>query len=178
MRAYADGGIAGTFLAAIVAGIGAIQLGLVASQQPPSYARGGRTKGLGFTDESGHEVAGVVHANEYVVPAWLRKDPEVARVEEWLEAKRLRGSVANSYAQGGRVSSPQTFSEGEGATYSVESKPFALNGLEGTLERLTELLDKLNREGIDAYMISDAKNGKEIQKSLKLYQELRTKNKH
>ncbi|MFK8297997.1 phage tail tape measure protein [Capnocytophaga cynodegmi] len=179
MRAYADGGIAGPFLAAIVAGIGAIQLGLVASQQPPSYARGGRTKGIGFTDESGHEVAGVVHANEYVIPQWLRKDPEVARVEEWLEAKRLKGSAPDSYAQGGRVT-PVDNQNHEVVNQHLQNVRSATNEtmLLSALERLIKLLERLEKEGIDAYIISDAKNGKELQKALKLYQELKDKNKH
>ncbi len=180
MRAYADGGIlAGPIFAAIVGGIGAIQLGLVASQQPPSYARGGRTKGIGFTDESGHEVAGVVHANEYVIPQWLRKDPEVARVEEWLEAKRLRGSATDSYAQGGRVV-PVDNQNHEVVNQHLQNVRSATNEtmLLSALERLIELLERLEKEGIDAYIISDAKNGKELQKALKLYQELKDKNKH
>ncbi|MDO4782560.1 MAG: phage tail tape measure protein [Capnocytophaga felis] len=180
MRAYADGGIlAGPIFAAIVGGIGAIQLGLVASQQPPGYARGGRTKGLGFTDESGHEVAGVVHANEYVIPQWLRKDPEVARVEEWLEAKRLRGSATDSYAQGGRVV-PVDNQNHEVVNQHLQNVRSATNEtmLLSALERLIELLERLEKEGIDAYIISDAKNGKELQKAIKLYQELKDKNKH
>ena len=73
MRAYSDAGpIAGSVFAAIVGAMGAVQLGIVAAQQPPSYARGGYTKGLGFKDESGQEVAGIVHGDEYVVPQWLK----------------------------------------------------------------------------------------------------------
>ena len=47
-------------------------------------------------DNSGFAVAGIVHEDEYVVPKWMRADPQVAAVEQWLEAKRLRG-----YAEGG-----------------------------------------------------------------------------
>ncbi|MFK8302696.1 phage tail tape measure protein [Capnocytophaga stomatis] len=183
MRAYADGGIlAGPLFAAIVAGIGAIQLGLVASQQPPSYARGGRTKGIGFTDDSGHEVAGVVHANEYVIPQWLRKDPEVARVEEWLEAKRTgnrQQTLGNSYSDGGRVA-PADNQNYESVNQQLQNVRSATSEtmLLSALERLIELLEKLDKEGIDAYIISDAKNGKELQKAIKLYQELKDKNKH
>ncbi|MDO7852309.1 hypothetical protein [Hymenobacter convexus] len=46
-------------------------------------------------DNSGFAVAGLVHEDEYVVPKWMRQDPQVAAVEQWLEAKRLRG-----YAEG------------------------------------------------------------------------------
>ncbi|WP_210519885.1 hypothetical protein [Hymenobacter terricola] len=52
-------------------------------------------------DDSGFAVAGIVHQDEYVVPAWMRKDPEVAAVENWLEARRLRG-----FADGGATSGP------------------------------------------------------------------------
>ncbi|MCA8831979.1 phage tail tape measure protein [Hymenobacter pini] len=49
-----------------------------------------------LVDSTGHNVAGIVHDNEYVIPKWMRQDPQVLAVENWLEAKRLRG-----YAQGG-----------------------------------------------------------------------------
>jgi hypothetical protein len=39
-------------------------------------------------DAAGFPIAGVVHENEYVIPEWLRKDPQVVQVEQWLEAKR------------------------------------------------------------------------------------------
>ena len=89
-------------LFSLVGALGAVQLGIVASQQAPSYAKGGYTKGLGFKDESGQEVAGIVHGEEYVVPQWLKKDPEVAQVVEWLEAKRL-GQSPQGYEAGGEV---------------------------------------------------------------------------
>jgi hypothetical protein len=40
----------------------------------------------------GLEVAGIVHTNEYVIPEWMRQDPQVLQVENWLEARRQRGS--------------------------------------------------------------------------------------
>ena len=50
-------------------------------------------------DSSGFAVAGIVHEDEYVVPKWMRRDPQVAAVEQWLEARRLRG-----FADGGATS--------------------------------------------------------------------------
>ncbi|MDO7877676.1 hypothetical protein Q5H93_23255 [Hymenobacter sp. ASUV-10] len=44
-----------------------------------------------LTDAQGYEVAGVVHKNEYVIPEWMRADPQVMQVENWLEARRQRG---------------------------------------------------------------------------------------
>jgi hypothetical protein len=47
-----------------------------------------------LVDDSGHAIAGVVHENEYVIPQWLRADPEVMQIEGYLEARRLRGYLA------------------------------------------------------------------------------------
>ena len=177
MRAYSDAGpLAGTVLAAIVGGIGAVQLGIVAAQQPPSYAKGGYTKGLGFTDETGHEVAGVVHGKEYVIPAMLLADPQVARVTEWIEAKRT-GKAQNTYATGGNVSAATESSytpdkpENQNTTFSSQNAE-----LKHTLAQLTATLDRLEKNGVDAYVIADAKNGREMQRAIKEYENIREKN--
>lgn len=176
MRAYSDAGpLAGTPLAAIVGAIGAVQLGIVAAQQPPSYAKGGYTKGLGFTDETGHEVAGVVHGKEYVIPAMLLADPQVARVTEWIEAKRT-GKAQNTYATGGNVSAvpdePSTLAKSESLLKSETS----MSELKNTLTQLTATLDRLEKNGLDAYVIADAKNGREMQRAIKEYENIREKN--
>lgn len=44
-----------------------------------------------LVDDKGLEVAGIVHKNEYVIPEWMREDPQVLQVEDWLEARRQRG---------------------------------------------------------------------------------------
>lgn len=176
MRAYSDAGpLAGTALAAIVGAIGAVQLGIVAAQQPPSYAKGGYTKGLGFTDETGQEVAGVVHGKEYVIPAMLLSDPQVARVTEWIEAKRT-GKAQNTYATGGNVSAvsdePSTLAKSE----SLSKSETSMSELKNTLTQLTATLDRLEKNGLDAYVIADAKNGREMQRAIKEYENIREKN--
>ena len=176
MRAYSDAGpLAGTALAAIVGAIGAVQLGIVAAQQPPSYAKGGYTKGLGFIDETGHEVAGVVHGKEYVIPAMLLADPQVARVTEWIEAKRT-GKAQNTYATGGNVSAvpdePSTLAKSE----SLSKSETSMSELKNTLTQLTATLDRLEKNGLDAYVIADAKNGREMQRAIKEYENIREKN--
>lgn len=176
MRAYSDAGpLAGTALAAIVGAIGAVQLGIVAAQQPPSYAKGGYTKGLGFTDETGQEVAGVVHGKEYVIPAMLLADPQVARVTEWIEAKRT-GKAQNTYATGGNVSvvsdEPSTLAKSESLLKSETS----MSELKHTLTQLIATLDRLEKNGLDAYVIADAKNGREMQRAIKEYENIREKN--
>lgn len=176
MRAYSDAGpLAGTALAAIVGAIGAVQFGIVAAQQPPSYAKGGYTKGLGFTDETGQEVAGVVHGKEYVIPAMLLADPQVARVTEWIEAKRT-GKAQNTYATGGNVSTvsdePSTLAKSE----SLSKSETSMSELKNTLTQLTATLDRLEKNGLDAYVIADAKNGREMQRAIKEYENIREKN--
>jgi phage tail tape measure protein, TP901 family len=176
MRAYSDAGpFAGTALAAIVGAIGAVQLGIVAAQQPPSYARGGYTKGLGFTDETGYEVAGVVHGKEYVTPEWLLADPQVARVTEWIEAKRT-GKAQNTYATGGEVA--HSSEQVEQSDKSDKSNSFYQSDreLRSTLSQLNTTLDRIEKNGIDAYVIADAKNGREMQRAIKEYENIREKN--
>ena len=178
MRAYSDAGpLAGTALAAIVGGIGAVQLGIVAAQQPPSYAKGGYTKGLGFTDETGHEVAGVVHGKEYVIPAMLLADPQVARVTEWIEAKRT-GKTQNTYATGGNVSTATESSYTSDKSDKGGDQLASMSELKHTLTQLTATLDRLEKNGLDAYVIADAKNGREMQRAIKEYENIREKNKH
>jgi len=175
-RAYVDGGaIGGVALAAIVAAIGAAQLGIVAAQQPPSYAKGGYTKGLGFTDETGHEVAGVVHGKEYVIPAMLLADPQVARVTEWIEAKRT-GKAQNTYATGGNVSTATESSYTSDKSDKGGDQLASMSELKHTLAQLTATLDRLEKNGVDAYVIADAKNGREMQRAIKEYENIREKN--
>ena len=173
MRAYEQGPIVGSVFAAIIGALGAVQLGIVASQQPPSYAKGGYTKGLGFKDESGQEVAGIVHGEEYVVPQWLKKDPEVAQVVEWLEAKRL-GQSPQGYEAGGEVKNPK-----QEAPTSENSVPTigVPTGLTEVLSRLSTTVEKLQGEGIEAYIVADAKAGKELRRAIKEYETLRERNK-
>lgn len=175
-RAYVDGGaIGGVALAAIVAAIGAAQLGIVAAQQPPSYAKGGYTKGLGFTDETGHEVAGVVHGKEYVIPAMLLADPQVARVTEWIETKRT-GKAQNTYATGGNVSTATESSYTSDKSDKGGDQLASMSELKHTLTQLTATLDRLEKNGVDAYVIADAKNGREMQRAIKEYENIREKN--
>ncbi|MCT8340480.1 hypothetical protein MG296_10480 [Flavobacteriaceae bacterium TK19130] len=65
------------------------------------FAKGGFTDGygMGYTDGTGHEVAGVVHTGEYVVPQIVRRDPEVPQILDYLETKRKR--KLGLYADGG-----------------------------------------------------------------------------
>ncbi|MBJ6109423.1 hypothetical protein JAO73_10390 [Hymenobacter sp. BT523] len=119
------GGVAGAVIGGIQTALAVARTayGLTRLQEF-SFAKGGRTgggEGLAVSpmgqllelsgmrigangkldDGSGFAVAGVVHENEYVIPAWLRQDPQVAAFENWVEAKRLRG-----FYEGGPTGGP------------------------------------------------------------------------
>ncbi|RSK45166.1 phage tail tape measure protein [Hymenobacter rigui] len=64
-------------------------------------------------DPDGFPIAGVVHENEYVIPEWMRADPQVVQVEQWLEQKRLGGP---GYRQGGATSGDVDTAAGSGAS--------------------------------------------------------------
>ncbi|MGI4832994.1 MAG: hypothetical protein ACRYFK_05975 [Janthinobacterium lividum] len=83
-------------------------------------------------DGSGFAVAGVVHEDEYVIPKWQRTDPQVAAVEQWLEARRVWG-----FADGGPTSSGSS-----GATLPIAAASPATDG-EKTYAVLTQMLAAL-----------------------------------
>jgi hypothetical protein len=63
-EAYSQGGIIGPILAALVVALGAVQIGIISSQQ---FAKGGFTgEGKGQRDNTGHIPVGIVHDNEFV----------------------------------------------------------------------------------------------------------------
>jgi hypothetical protein len=74
-----------------------------------------------LVDNSGFAVAGIVHEDEYVVPKWMRADPQVAAVEQWLEARRLRG-----YFEGGATGSVTALPAGGALPASGGELPHAV----------------------------------------------------
>ncbi len=119
----------------VVGALGAAQVAMIASTPLPSkgYADGGYTTGLGYADDTGYEVAGVVHAGEYVVPEFVMSDPTVPAIIQYLEAKRTGGS----YAEGGEVTEPEP---------ADDTQPNELTMLNATVNRLAEVLER----GIEA----------------------------
>lgn len=117
-----DGG--GSYWAGGATGTGA---GLAVSPMGQLLAMSGMRIGTNgkLDDGSGFAVAGVVHEDEYVIPKWQRADPQVAAVEQWLEARRLRGfadggpTTSSSAALPAPAASPRT--DGE-KTYAVQAQ--------------------------------------------------------
>jgi hypothetical protein len=95
--------------AGLIAGLAALQIGAISSQPLPTFAQGGFTgAGSSGPDGTGHRVAGIVHANEYVAPAFVTRSPRAARALGELEGMRMRG-----FAEGGPTS-PNTQITGGG----------------------------------------------------------------
>jgi|GEM_PF-5263975 len=60
---------------------------------------------------------GIVHKNEYVIPEWMRADPQVLQVKDWLETRRQRGFQDGGPTTAGyRRASEQPAESATGAT--------------------------------------------------------------
>ena len=121
--------------AAIAVGLGALKTAAeIATIQGQSFAVGGFTgSGQGAPDSSGHKVAGVVHANEYVVPKKVLDSPQGAAMVGNLERMRLQTpttNVSRGFINGGFTSEPESIdmqafekSVARSVTASIKSIP-------------------------------------------------------
>ncbi len=128
------------------------------SKAKTSFAKGGYTDlfGMGHRDETGEEVAGVVHTGEYVVPKVVRQDPEVPQIIDYLENKRKK--KLGLYASGGDVdtSSPGSTQTGTSTSDFLAAVKLLINrfdaGLEANIywdyeaeQKRQKMLDKLKK---------------------------------
>lgn len=114
-------------LNALIPGFGAIQaaaqtaLAVVRSKRAVSQVKGQGFYDGGFTgsglsvsgagkllDNSGHAVAGVVHADEWVGPKWMVESPRYANVFRWLENQRTRRFAVGGETTAGAISRQPT----------------------------------------------------------------------
>ena len=148
------------YLAGIIGAMGAAQIALIASTPLPDkgYAEGGYTTGIGYTDESGHEVAGVVHAGEYVVPQFVMQDPVVPYIIQYLEGKR----TGQGYADGGQVQEPDY-------TETKTNDISGYNQLASEISRLNNIIEK----GIEAKIFFGNKEAFELEKIMDENKEIR-----
>ncbi|MBT0607661.1 coiled-coil domain-containing protein [Aequorivita echinoideorum] len=140
------------------------------------FARGGFTDnyGTGYIDESGHEVAGVAHVGEYYIPKFMRKEPEIPEIINYLETKRRR--KLGLYASGGDVTNSSNNSSSS-ATFSSSSPDMYLNNQ--LLQRLLERLDNpVPVEAVTYYGAEAEVKRQEVQKKLdKIKQDSKIKKK-
>lgn len=181
MQAYSQlGPIGGTVAAALIGTLGAVQLGTIA-QTPlpnkPSYAKGGYFEG--FTgdsnlpaDETGERPIGGnvnLHKNEYVVPRWIVEHPRYAKVVEYIES--VRTGKSKPMAEGGYMSNA---SIEKFIPSSEKSEDVIQNTL--LMIEVRDLLKKINEEGVLAYMVANAENGKLINKATKEINDIEARN--
>ncbi|MET3035804.1 phage tail tape measure protein [Chryseobacterium sp. NRRL B-14859] len=179
MQAYSQlGPIGGTVAAVLIGTLGAIQLGTVLSTplpDKPTFYQGGHTgRGFGSPDETGHVPAGIVHANEWVAPAWMLEDPKTAQVIDYLES--VRQGKTKPFAAGGFTESTSENPNINPSQPQINLIDVVSQNLE-VMAELKNLLQKIDDEGgIEAYMIADAKNGKLFKKATKEFEIIENRN--
>lgn len=177
------GGPAGIVLASLVGALGAVQVGIISSQPLPekqSYATGGYTgNGYGQPDTSGYRPAGIVHEGEYVTPKWMLQNPVVADTISWMESIRTGRAKepsysSNGYSEGGLVNYTNSASANMGVSGGNQAE--ASQQMEPLLQDLRSLISDLKREGVSAYMVADAENGKQIRQAIKSFEKIQDRN--
>ena len=177
------GGPVGIVLASLVGALGAVQVGIISSQPLPekqSYATGGYTgNGYGQPDASGYRPAGIVHEGEYVTPKWMLQNPVVADTIFWMESIRTGRAKepsysSNGYSEGGLVNYTNSASANMGVSGGNQAE--TNQQMEPLLQDLRSLISDLKREGVSAYMVADAENGKQIRQAIKSFEKIQDKN--
>lgn len=177
------GGPVGIVLASLVGALGAVQVGIISSQPLPekqSYATGGYTgNGYGQPDASGYRPAGIVHEGEYVTPKWMLQNPVVADTISWMESIRMGRAKepsysSNGYSEGGLVNYTNSASANMGVSGGNQAE--ASQQMEPLLQDLKSLISDLKREGVSAYMVADAENGKQIRQAIKSFEKIQDRN--
>ncbi|CDN79552.1 phage tail tape measure protein [Elizabethkingia anophelis] len=167
-------GIAAAFpnpwLMALVGAMGAVQLGIVAAQPLPerqSFDTGGYTgSGFGTPDSSGYKPAGIVHENEWVAPEWMLYNPQTARIIDYLET--VRQGKTSPYAEGGKTTDTKT------PDTSINSGIMQMDPqLVYVLSQISDFLEYLKNNGVDAWVIANEANGKEMKKAIESYDKIR-----
>ncbi|HAY3533721.1 phage tail tape measure protein [Elizabethkingia anophelis] len=164
------GPIIGPILAGIVGAMGAVQLGIVSSQPLPerqSFDTGGYTgNGFGTPDSSGYKPAGIVHENEWVAPEWMLYNPQTARIIDYLET--VRQGKTSPYAEGGKTTDTKT------SDTSINPGIMQMDPqLVYVLSQISDFLEYLKNNGVDAWVIANEANGKEMKKAIESYDKIR-----
>ncbi len=177
-NSLALGGPLGIAMAAVVGALGALQIATIMAQplpERPSFAEGGFFEGFtgasSFSpDETGERPIGLVklHEKEWTGPKWMTQHPRLASTFDWLESVRKTKQVP-SFADGG-------FADGSASSPVVASQNSDNSTMYyeyiSVLTDVKELLQKLSDDGVMAYIIEDAENGKKILRMIKSYEKI------
>ncbi|EKB60793.1 phage tail tape measure protein [Bergeyella zoohelcum] len=168
-------------LAGIVGALGAVQVATIAAQPIPEFAEGGFTGlGSGKPDRTGFRPVGIVHENEYVTPKWMLQNPVVADVVDWMESIRTgRINLPKGYADGGHVINKHSNSEdtnNESLFSNHQPQTDYIVELIALLYDVKDFLLYLKENGVEAWMVEDAENGKRIKRTIKKFEKIENKN--
>jgi len=157
-------GISQGLMTAIISSIGLGNLGLVLAQPLPDkngFKSGGFT---GYGPTNG--VAGDVHFGEYVVPnkVLFSNDPVVPNIMGYLEAKK-QGQTPQ-LQEDGRTST--TTSQGGSVSASTDMQ------VVNALNRNSAILEKIEDDGMTAYLVNDIKTAKKMRDKIKEVTKLET----
>ena len=148
----------------IIAGLGAAQLGLVLAQPLPDkngFYDGGYT-GSGPERNS----PGPVHYDEYVVPkkVLFSNDPVVPNIVGYLEAKRTGKNPQMPQQEQANTQINQSASGGNIMDVAVVN----------ALNRNSLILEKIEEDGLPAYLVNDIKTAKKMRDKIKEVNKLET----
>lgn len=178
------GGPIGIALAAIVGALGAVQIATIAAQPLPeleSFAKGGYFEGYTGNsnlpvDETGERPYANVklHRNEWVAPRWMTEHPQISKDIQRLEF--MRANKITSLAEGGFPDPNATPSVA--SNYAASSTDSTMVQYIAVMNDVKNLLQKLDDEGVTAYIDDNDKTYKKISRGIKSWETLQNKNKH
>lgn len=157
-------GISQATLTAIISSIGLANLGLVLAQPLPSkegFYDGGFT---GSGNPRGE--AGPVHFNEYVVPqkVLFSNDPVMPNIMGYIEAKRQGKNPKMA-----QESTADTQMNQSGSSSNQETTALAV-----LVSRAVVVLEKIEEDGVVAYLENNIKNAKKMRDKIKEVNKLET----
>jgi hypothetical protein len=165
MQAYSQlGPIGGTVAAVLIGAMGALEVATIAKQPLPDkngFKKGGYT-GNGST--SG--VAGDVHFGEYVVPneVLFSNDPVVPNIVGYLEQKRAGKQPVSSE----NTTQPPPVSQNSTNVSALDT------AIAKALDRNSDIMEKIEENGIPAYLVNDIQAAKKIRNKIKELTKLET----
>jgi TP901 family phage tail tape measure protein len=166
MQAYSQlGPIGGTIAAVLIGAMGVLEVATIAKQPLPD--KSGFKKG-GYTGEGPNTgEAGPAHFREYVIPenVLFSNDPVVPNIVGYLEQKRT----------GKQSSKPDDTSVPISNTQSNSSGTQDNSTLVALLNRALDVLEKLEEDGVEAYLVNDIPTAKRMRNKIKELTKLETK---
>jgi hypothetical protein len=136
----------------IAAGVaGAASIATIASQKPPEFFAGGYTS----TSSSNRTPAGIVHANEYVVPAEGVNNPQLRPLLDTIEMSRQSGNLprlnpaVHNTGFGGFSSGGYTSSTGSGnASRFNQGSQSSAPDMSAAMHRFANAMEELQKNGV------------------------------